>query len=532
MTTKKSIALLAAAAMTVSLAACSSDDSSGAAGGEGANYVVANGSEPQNPLVPANTNETGGGRIVDSIFSGLVYYDDEGAAQNEMAESIEANDDNTEFTIKIKEGWTFNDGTEIKAENFVNAWNYAVANAQLNAYFFEPIKGYAEEGVEELEGLEIIDDYTFKITLSSPAADFPDRLGYSAFYPLPAEALEDPAAFGENPNSNGPYKLLEWNHNQDAIIVPNENYAGERKPANDGVKFVFYADQGAAYSDLLAGQLDVLDAIPDSAFATYEADLGDRAINQPAAIFQSFTIGEKLEHFGGEEGKLRRQALSLAIDREQITDTIFQGTRTPAKDFTSPIIPGYSEEIGGNEVLNFDPEKAKELWAEADEINEWSSPEFKIAYNADGGHEAWVDAVANSIKNNLGIEAVGDPYPDFKSLRDDVTSRKITSAFRTGWQADYPGLGNFLAALYGTGAGSNDGDYSNPEFDAKIKEGDAAASPEEAAKIYNEAQEILFEDLPAIPLWYSNVTGGHSENVDNVVFTWKSQPNYTNITKN
>ena len=108
----------------------------------------------------------------------------------------------------------------------------------------------------------------------------------------------------------------------------------------------------------------------------------------------------------------------------------------------------------------------------------------------------------------------------------------IETAFRTGWQADYPGMGNFLAALYGTGAGSNDGDYSNPDFDAKIREADAAGSPEEAAELFKEAQTILFEDLPAIPLWYSNVTAGYSENVDNVVFGWDSVPVFTDITKN
>src|SRR5699024_11618272 len=90
-------------------------------------------------------------------------------------------------------------------------------------------------------------------------------------------------------------------------------------------------------------------------------------------------------------------------------------------------------------------------------------------------------------------------------------------------------MGNFLAALYGTGAGSNDGDYSNPDFDAKIREADAADSPEEAAERFKEAQTILFKDLPAIPLWYSNGTAGYSENVDNVVFGWDSDRKSTRL---
>lgn len=527
---KKALSVLAASTLAMGLVACSSDSGSGGGSGStgGDNYVVANGTEPQNPLIPSNTNEVGGGRIVDLIYSGLVYYDAEGEIHNEVAESIEPEGDKT-FRVTLKDGWTFADGTEITANHFVDSWNYAVANSHLSEYFFEPILGYAE-GAQSMEGLKVIDDKTFTIELNQPEADFPQRLGYSAFYPLPDEAREDEAAFGENPNGNGPYKLATWNHNQDATLVPNENYTGERKPQNDGIKFDFYAQQDAAYNDLLAGNLDVLDAVPDTAFSTFESELGDRAVNQPSAVFQSFTIPERLEHWNGDEGKLRREAISHAINREEITATIFQGTRTPASDFTSPVLPNYNGDIPGNDVLDYDPEKAKDLWAQADAIAPFTG-EFTLSYNADGGHQAWVDATVNSIRNTLGIEAIGNPYPDFKSLRDDVTSRTIQGAFRTGWQADYPSLGNFLGPLYGTGAGSNDGDYSNPAFDAKLAEAAGSDSPEAAATVYNEAQEILFQDLPVIPLWYSNVTGGSSQNVDNVVFSWKSVPVYYNITK-
>ncbi|MDO5097136.1 MAG: ABC transporter substrate-binding protein [Corynebacterium sp.] len=531
MTFKKTIAVGTAAAVALSLAACSSDSTSGNGAGSGAtdaNYVVVNGSEPQNPLIPANTNENGGGRILETIYSGLVYYDADGKVHNELAESIELEGEKT-YKVTLKEGSTFADGTPLKAEHFVNTWNHAVEKALLSNYFFEPILGY-EEGKKEMEGLKVIDDKTFTIELTQPESDFPTRLGYSAFFPLPAEALEDMESFGEKPNGNGPYKLVEWNHNESAVLVPNEKYDGPRKAKNDGLKFVFYSNFDAAYADLLSGNLDVLDAIPDSAFATYESELGDRAVNQPSAVFQSFTIPEKLEHFSGEEGKLRRQAISMAIDRKEVTDTIFQGTRTPATDFTSPVIPGHTDQLKGASVLEFNPEKAKELWAKADEMSKFTG-EFSISYNADGGHQAWVDAVANQIKNNLGIEAVGNPYPDFKSLRDDVTNRTIAGAFRTGWQADYPSLANFLAPLYATNASSNDGDYSSAKFDELIKQGNGAKTVEEGFASFLEAQEVLLEDMPAIPTWYSNVVGGSSENVENVIFSWKGQPEYHEITK-
>ena len=522
---KKVLGFLAAVVMAMGVTACSGDNGSG---GDGTNYVKAFGTEPQNPLIPANTNEVGGGRIVDLLYSGLTYYDKDGNSHNDMAKSID-NESDTTYKVTLRDDIKFSDGTPVKAANFVDTWNAAMKESQLSASFYEPIKGY-KEGADSMEGLKVIDDKTFTIELNQPEADFPTRLGYSAFFPLKEEALKDFAGFGEKPVGNGPYKLESWNHNQNALLVPNPEYKGDREAKNDGVEFVFYAQVDAAYNDMLAGNLDVLETVPEGAYTTFEQELGGRAVNKPSAIFQSFTIPENAPGFSGEEGALRRQAISLAINRDEITDVIFKGTRTPAKDFTSPVIPGYNDSLKGNEVLGFDAEKAKKLWADADKIKPFSG-EFSIAYNSDGGHQAWVDATVNSIKNALGIKAVGKPYPDFKSLRDDVTNGKMTSGFRTGWQADYPSEGNFLEPLYTTGASANDGKYSNPEFDAKVKEAAAAKSPEDAAKLYNEAQEILLNDLPAIPLWYANTTGGSSDKVENVTFSWKEQPLYYEITK-
>src|SRR5699024_837746 len=186
----------------------------GASGG--ADDILVNGTEPQNPLVPAKPNEPGGARIGDSRFPGLMGSEADAATDNALAESIDPNADNTDVPVNLKD-WKFTDGSDVTANSFVEAWNYAVANAQLGAYCCEPVKGYAEEGVDELEGLEVIDDKTFKVTMNAPTADFPQRLGYSAFAPLPESAFEDMDAFGENPVGNGPYMLEEWNHNSNAL---------------------------------------------------------------------------------------------------------------------------------------------------------------------------------------------------------------------------------------------------------------------------------------------------------------------------
>jgi oligopeptide transport system substrate-binding protein len=538
--------------------AAPSDDAGDADAAEpaGDNVILANITEPQNPLVPTSTNEVQGGRLVDLLFAGLVYYDAGGNAINEVAESIETEDSQT-YTVTLKDGWTFTDGSPVTAQAFTDAWSYGANanNAQLNSYFFESIEGYeelqaTEDGDEvdedgnpipiplaapdaKLSGLTVVDDTHFTVKLVQPESDFPLRVGYSAFYPLPEAAFADMEAFGQNPIGNGPYKFNgpdAWQHEVSIDLIPNPDYPGGRVAQNDGIFFKSYTSPDAAWADLQSGQLDITDLVPDQYLQTFEADLGERAVNEPAAIFQSFTVPDRLPHFGGEEGLLRRAALSHAINREEITATIFDGTRTPANDYTSPVIAGWSDSIEGADVLEFDEAKAKELWEQADAISPWDGT-FKIAYNADGPHQSWVDAVVNSIKNTLGIDAEGDPYPSFAELRTKITDRSIQTGFRTGWQADYPSLFNFLGPLYGTGAGSNDGDYSSEEVDSLLSQGLNASNLDDAVAAWQEAQSVLLKDLPAIPLWYQNSLGATSEAVGPVPFGWNSVPLYYQASK-
>lgn len=532
---------------SLALTGCGGDTDS-QADGDGAVTITANTTEPQNPLVPTSTNEVGGGRVITQIFAGLVSYDVDGSMQNEVAKSIETEDSQT-YEITLEEGWTFTNGEEVTAASFVDAWNYGAlaTNAQLSANFFAPIEGYddvnpSEEGAEPtaetMSGLEVIDEHHFTVTLSQPESDFPLRLGYSAYSPLPQVAYEDMDAFGENPIGNGPYMMDgegAWEHNRQIRLVKNPDYEGNRTVENDGLTLRVYTDSEAAYADVQDGALDLIDDVPASALQTYTENDSIEAYSQPGSVFQSFTIPKRLEHFGGEEGQLRRQALSMSINRAQIAEAIFQGSVTPATDFTAPTLDGYSDSLEGSDVLKHNTEEAKKLWEEANEINQWSGT-FMLGYNGDASHKQWVDAVTNQISNTLGIEAAGDPTATFGQFRDEIVQRQIDHPFRSGWQGDYPSIGNYLVALYSSdaadGNGANDGDYKNAAFDKKITQAAAAESPEKGIELYQEAQEILLEDLPAIPLWYDNVAAASVPELQNVEFDWKNVPAYYQITKN
>lgn len=538
---RTSQALGLAVVVAMSLTACGggAGDNTNAAG-DTTKVITANNTEPQNGLLPANTNEVGGGKVMDLIFTGLVSYDAKGATVNEIADSIDTTDSQN-YTIKIKSGQTFSDGTAITAKTFVDAWNFGAAakNAQLNSYFFESIKGYdkvSAEGATEdtMEGLKVVDDSTFTVELAQPESDFPLRLGYTAFYPLPASAYDDPKAFGENPIGNGPYKLAAdgWKHDVSIELVPNDKYEGPRKAKNGGVTFKIFNNFDAAYTDVKSDNLDILDQVPPSGLQNFKDDFEGRNVNQPYAGNATMVLPSYMPEFQGEAGTMRRQAISMAIDRQQIIDKIFYGNKKAATEFTSPVIDGYEAALPGSEVLKFDAAAAKALWDKAEAIEPWPAGKaLTITSNIDGaGNKEYITAMANQIATNLGIKAELNPIATFKEMRALVNEKKLTGASRAGWQADYPSLYNFLGPIYGTGAGSNDGDYSNPAFDAKLKEGLAATTVEDGIKKFNEAQEILLKDLPVVPLWYQAVQGVWSNNVSTVEFGWNGVPLYYEVT--
>lgn len=554
--TSKALGMVAIAALALTGCGAGGGSTDGATqtAGDPNKVITAYSNEPQNPLLPANTNEVYGGRVVELLFEGLRSYDADGKPVNALAESIESSDAQN-WTIKVKPGKKFTNGEAITANTFVDSWNFAAnsKNLQNNGFFFESIEGYDDvsavtteksadgkttttpaPAAETMSGLTASDDSTLTVKLSQPEADWSLRLGYSAFFPLPAAALADPEAFGENPVGNGPYKMEKegaWVHDQSISLVKNPDYSGPREAKNGGVTFKFYTDPGPAYTDLQANNLDISDVLPSNALKTYVTDFQDRNLTKPVATNSTLNIPGYNPNFQGEAGKLRRQALSHAINREEIAKVIFNGTRTPAKAYAPPVIDGFKEGLKGSEVLTFDAAKAKDLWAQAEAIQPYDdSKPLQIASNTDGGNKEWIDAVANGFKNNLGIQAEIQPFAKFAEVLDLRKSQSLPGLTRAGWQGDYPSLYNFLGPVWATGASSNYEKYSNPEFDKLLQEGLAAQTTEEANAKFNAAQEILFEDLPGLPLWDQARPIVWSENVVKAETGWNGGVLYYNIT--
>jgi oligopeptide transport system substrate-binding protein len=533
----------AAGAVTVALAAtgCGGDSGGSSGGGDSGAVLSSSWGDPQNPLEPANTNEVQGGKVLDMIFRGLKRYNAKtGAAEDMLAEKIETTDSQN-FTITVKDGWTFSNGEKVTAKSFVDAWNYGAGlkNNQKNAYFFEYIQGYdkthpddgSKQTADTLSGLKVVDDRTFTVALTQKFSTFPDTLGYNAYVPLPQSFFTDHDAWLSKPVGNGPYAVDSYTKGSQLSVRKWDGYPGQDKAQNGGVDLKVYTDNNTAYTDLMAGNLDLVDDVPAAQLKNVQADLGNRYINTPAGIIQtlSFPFYDKAWNKPGSEKV--REGLSRAIDRDQITDTIFQKTRTPATDWTSPVLGeegGYKEGLCGD-ACEYDADAAKKLIKEGGGL---PGGQVKITYNADtGSHKQWVDAVCNSINNALDNDqaCVGNPVGTFADYRNQITQRKMSGPFRAGWQMDYPLIQNFLQPLYYTNASSNDGKWSNADFDKLVDEANAEEDTAKAVEKFQQAEEVVRDNMAAIPLWYQNGSAGYSERLSNVALNPFSVPVYDRI---
>jgi ABC-type oligopeptide transport system substrate-binding subunit len=533
-------------AVALTAAACGSSSDSGGSGsstgGSGGGIVRASWGDPQNPLEPANTNEVQGGKVLDMIFRGLKIYNPKTAkAENMIAQSITSSDSQN-FDIKLKSGWTFSNGEPVNSDSFINAWNYdtQLKNAQLNASFFSYIDGYdkvhpdtpgAKPSATTLSGLTKVSDTEFKVKLNQKFALFPDTLGYAAFYPLPQAFFSNRQSWLAKPIGNGPYEISSYTKGSKMELKKWDGYKGPDPAQNGGVELRVYTDNNTAYTDLQAGNIDLVDDVPVSQLQNVKSDLGNRYINVPAGIIQTIAFPLYSPRWSSANAAKVRQGLSMAINREQITQQIFQNTRTPASDWTSPVLGdagGFKKGLCGDECT-YNPDKAKQLISEGGGL---PGGKITISYNADtGSHKEWVDALCNSINNALGNNkaCVGAPIGTFADFRNRITSKQMNDPFRAGWQMDYPLIQDFLQPQYYTGASSNDSHYSNANFDKLVNEANAASSTSDSVSKFQDAEKQLVIDMPAIPLWYQNGSAGYSSNLSNVALNPFSVPVYNEI---
>jgi oligopeptide transport system substrate-binding protein len=479
----------------------------------GGEFILA-AAEPEN-LVPANATTTRDGQILSALFTGLVEYDPKTAEpRNAMAESI-TTDDQKNWTIRIKFGWTFHDGEPVTARSFVDAWNFAAyaPHANGNAGYFNKVEGYAalqaeRPAIREMNGLRVVDDTTFSVRLTDSFSQFPILLGFQAFYPMPRSAYADIGAFEEAPVGNGPYRMDgRWRHDEEIRLKRFEAYKGPA-PYADAVEFRIYSKPTGGYEDLLAGNIDIATEVPPDQLAAAQAEFGPGFVERRSSAF--YYLGFPLwdPAFGRKE---LRQAISLAIDREAIVHAIYDRSREPAYSVINPLVPGSRPDACRR--CDFDPVEARRLLAEA---GGFTGP-LTLWFSTSAENQPAMEAVANMLRTNLGIRDIRFEVLDFAQFLSLVKARKVTGPFFSSWLMDYPSPHTYIAPLYTAGAATNRTGYANPAVDRHIAEGDRAQSVEGGITAYQAAEDVILEDMPLLPLWFGKTRAVHGDRVASVI---------------
>jgi oligopeptide transport system substrate-binding protein len=478
--------------------------------------------------------------IVRNIFEMLVNYDDETAELGPgVATKWEANDDFTVWTYTLRDDAVFSNDEPVTAESFVRGWTRTTSQAEEAeiGYHLGGIQGYAEhfeEGAPTLSGVEAVNNTTFRVTLTEPDPEFVVKSGHTAFAPIPSDATiaGQKPSFAENPIGNGPFMLKQpepWKHNQSVTMVPNPKYVGPRqKPVLDEVVFVILADFDTAYLEWQAGNLDWT-RIDPAKLAEAEAQNAGKFLKQATAGFNYLAPNANKPP---SDNKLFRQAVSLAVDREAINRSIFNGLQQPADSIVPPIMPGYRK--GSCKLCKYDPAMAKQLFQQSGV--QLTGP-LPLYFNAGAGHEGWMQAVSDQIKTNLGIETRLEGIQPFSAYLGFLGSPLRAGAApgsvnRLAWGMDYPTPWNFLWPLAHSKSADNHSNYTNPAFEAKIASANQERDEADRIKIYQEAEDILLEDMAFIPMWFRvQFRLVNTQQFTGVAMDWNEWPTFTTMSR-
>lgn len=467
-------------------------------------------------LDPPHVYESESYRVAVMIFDGLVDYDPKTLeVKPALAESWEVNKDATVWTFKLRKGVKFHNGREVKAEDFKKCWERACAKETASevAYVLAPIKGYDEMQAgkaKELSGVKVIDDYTLRVTLKYPFAEFLKTLGHpvASVYPI-EEATKPGVNFSEKPVGTGPFKFVSWKRKQEIILERNPDYWG-KEPYLDRIKFRIFADENTAFLEYKAGKLhDAM--IPTGQYKTTKADpkLGPQVITGPELAL--YYYGFNMEKGIFAKDKNLRLAIIYATNKKAIVDTVMEGVPKPATGIVPEGVPGYRP----NQIdWTYDINKAKEFWEKS------SKPKkITLAYNTSEGHQKIAEAAQAGYKEaGINVELVNIEWGTYL----DRLSKGEYPFFRLGWIADYPSMDNFLYPLFHSSEKGNNNlcFYGNKEVDKLLEDARKETNAEKRYELYAEAEKKILEDAPLVPIYFYSYARVVQPEVEN--YSWSA----------
>ncbi len=510
-----------------STATSGSTAGSTAGGVNTAGFTVQYGSNSET-LDPALNSAIDGANTIITIFEPLLLINENNEVVGGQAESWETSEDGLTWTFTMRDGLKWSDGTDLNAKDFEYSFKRMVDPNTAAPYAetclgmidgFEEAAGFpdadgnptAEPNPDALNVKASDDGKTLTIVLSYPCSYFDKMAAFATMSPVQQATVEaNGDAWCTSPDtfvSNGPYMITDWTPSERIVLTKNPNYVGgwdSSKIVSDTITLLLLEDSSASYAAYNSGEAQLIKDVPTDEIPslTKAEDGGDFYVD---TILGTYYVSLNLQRDAFKDAKVRK-ALSLAIDRDYVANTIMQGTYSAADSIVGPGIvdeSGYFHDNGNAPYISADYEanlaEAKKLLEEAGYPNGEGYPTIEYSTN-DAGYHVPLAEYLQQAWGDLGITLTINKM-EWSSFTPARRAGEYDVA-RNGWVMDYNDPSNMLD-LFCSGNGNNDGKYSNPDFDAAIDASRVADSAEHFAQLHK-AEDILMEDMGCLPIAYYN----------------------------
>ena len=481
-----------------------------------AGFTVQYGPNPET-LDPSLNSAVDGANTIITIFEPLLIINENNEVIGGQAESWEASEDGLTWTFTMRDGLKWSDGTDLTAKDFEYTFKRMV-NPDTAAPYAETCLGMidgfdaAQAGDTDALNVKASDDgKTLTIVLSYPCSYFDKMAAFASMSPVQQATVEANGdawcTSAETFVSNGPYMITEWTPSERIVLSKNPNYVGgwdSSKIVSDSITLLLLEDSSASYAAYNSGEAVLIKDVPTDEIPslTKAEDGGDFYVD---TILGTYYVSLNLQRDAFKDAKVRK-ALSLAIDRDYVANTIMQGTYSAADSIVGPGIvdeSGYFHDNGNAPYISADYEanlaEAKKLLEEAGYPNGEGYPTIEYSTN-DAGYHVPLAEYLQQAWGDLGITLTINKM-EWSSFTPARRAGEYDVA-RNGWVMDYNDPSNMLD-LFCSGNGNNDGKYSNPDFDAAIDASRVADSAEHFAQLHK-AEDILMEDMGCLPIAYYN----------------------------
>ena len=492
-----------------------------------AGFTVQYGSNPET-LDPALNSAIDGANTIITIFEPLLLINENNEVIGGQAESWEASEDGLTWTFTMRDGLKWSDGTDLNAKDFEYSFKRMVDPNTAAPYAetclgmidgFEEAAGFpdadgnptVEPNPDALNVKASDDGKTLTIVLGYPCSYFDKIAAFAAMSPVQKATVEaNGDAWCTSPDTyvcNGPYMITEWTPSERIVLTKNPNYVGgwdSSKIVSDSITLLLLEDSSASFAAYNSGEAVLIKDVPTDEIPslTKAEDGGDFYVD---TILGTYYVSLNLKRDAFKDAKVRK-ALSLAIDRDYVANTIMQGTYSTADSIVGPGIvdeKGNFHDNGNAPYISADYEanlaEAKKLLAEAGYPNGEGYPTIEYSCN-DAGYHVPLAEYLQQAWGDLGITLTINKM-EWSSFTPARRAGEYDVA-RNGWVMDYNDPSNMLD-LFCSGNGNNDGKYSNPEFDAAIDASRVADVSEHFAQLHK-AEDILMEDTGCLPIAYYN----------------------------